>query len=102
MGHKRLRLRWWNVWEPLLLLGGLLVLEDQAPLSPGGHQIAVLAIALLVIGWLWCTRGVHVIEDNEREQAQEGGHLARQHRHTSARSDHRPGDDAGQSLQRHE
>jgi hypothetical protein len=69
MRHKRQGPRWWNVWLPILLLflvGGLLVLEPQAPLSPGGHKIAQMAIALLMYGlvtcWVWCNRVALILE----------------------------------------
>ena len=45
---------------PLFLVVGLLVLEEQAFLSPGEHQIAQMGIALLMYGlamcWLWYNR----------------------------------------------
>ena len=66
MPYRRRGPRWWNVWLPLLLLllGGLLVLEPQGPLSPGGQPIAQLVLALLMYGvvavWLRCNRGALV------------------------------------------
>jgi hypothetical protein len=72
---------WWHVWVPLLLVGGLLVLEPQTPLAPDGHQVAQFLIALLMygvfMGWLWCARGARRHEAYEREQAQEPWHRAR-------------------------
>ena len=82
--------RWWHVWVPLLLVGGLLGLEPQAPLSPGGHQVAQFLIVLLMygvfMGWLWCYRGTHLHEEYECEQAHEHACKARQQRRELAMS----------------
>jgi hypothetical protein len=47
---------------------GLLVLEPQGPLSPAGHPIAQLVLALLMYGvvviWLWGNRST----DMQRRQ----------------------------------
>jgi hypothetical protein len=100
MHHTRQGPRWWNIWLPLLLLllGGLLVLEPQGPLSPGGHPIAQLVLALLMYGvvmlWLRCNRGALVREAYEREQAQERMRVARQQRREPAMSTREPWDDA--------
>lgn len=100
MQYRRQGPRWWNVWLPLLLLllGGLLVLEPQGPLSPGGHSIAQLVLALLIYGvvviWLRCNRGALVNKEYEREQAQERRRAARQQRREPIMSDHEPWDDA--------
>ena len=84
MKHTRQGPRWWNIWLPLLLLGGLLVLEHLAPLSPGGHKIAELAITLFMYGggvcWLRCNRGALVHQEYEREQKRERASKARQPR----------------------
>jgi hypothetical protein len=73
---------------PLFLLGGLLVVAHQAPLSPWGHQIAGAVVALLmyalVVCWLWWTRGTRVIMAHKREQAQEQVHTARKPQRASA------------------
>ena len=72
MRHKRQYPRRWNIWVPLLLLGGLLVLEHQASLSPGGHKVAEIAITLCMYGvvvcWLRRNRGALVHQEYEREQ----------------------------------
>jgi hypothetical protein len=105
MWHTRQGPRWWNIWLAflLLLLGGLLALEPQGPLSPGGHPIAQLVLALLMYGvvviWLWCNRGAIVNKEYEREQAQERRRAARQQRRERMMSDHEPWDDAWQSWQ---
>ena len=82
--------RWWHVWVPLVLVGGLLVLEPQAPLPPGGHQVAQFLIMLLMygvfMGWLWCYRGTHLHEEDEREQVHERARKARQQRRELAMS----------------
>jgi hypothetical protein len=84
MLHTYRGLRWWHVWVPLVLVGGLLGLEPQAPLSPGGHQVAQFLIVLLMygvfMGWLWCYRGTCLHEEYEREQAYERARKARQQR----------------------
>jgi hypothetical protein len=82
--------RWWHVWMPLLLVGGLLGLEPQAPLSPGGHQVAQFLLVLLMygvfMGWVWCSRGAHLQEEYEREQTHEHARQARQQRQEVAMS----------------
>ena len=91
------------VWITLLLCGGLLVLESQATLSPGGHQVALLAMALLMYGlvacWLRHNRGALINEEYEREQ-KEGVYKTIQQRRESALSDYEPWDDAGLPWQR--
>ncbi len=98
MRHTRQGPTWWHVWVPLLGLGGLLVLEHQAPLSPGSHQVAEIAIALLMYGlvvcWLRCNRGALVHAAYEREQKQARMYRVRQQRCEPAMSDHEPWDDA--------
>jgi hypothetical protein len=95
--HRRRGLRWWNIWLPLLLLlfGGLLVLEPQGPLSPGGHPIAQVVLALLIYGamtiWLWCTLVNRVFE---RKQAHERRRAARQQRRERVAGDDEPGEEA--------
>ena len=68
--------RWWSIWFPLFGLGGLLMLEHQASLSPGGHQVAEIALALLmysvVVCWLRYNRGALVHQEYECEQKREG------------------------------
>jgi hypothetical protein len=95
MHGKRPGPTWWHAWVPLLFLGGLLVLEHQAPLSPGGHKLVQLALTLLmygvVVGWLRCNRGALVHEAYEREQ-KEGVEKTTQR--ASAMSDSEPGDAA--------
>lgn len=104
MQHIRQGPRWWHVGVPLLLLGGLLVLEPYAPLSPGGHQVVRLAITLLMYGvvlyWLRCNRGALVNKEYKREQAQERTHTARQWRRESVMSDDEPWDAAELPWQR--
>ena len=105
MWHIRRKPRWWNVWLPLLLLlpGGLLVLEPQGPLSPAGHPIAQLVLALLMYGvvglWLRCNRGAIVHKEYEREQAEERRRAARQQRRQRMLNDREPWDDTWQSWQ---
>ena len=90
MPHTCRGLRWWQVWVPLVLVGGLLVLEPQAPLSPDGHQVTQFLIVLLMYGvfmsWLWCYRGARLHEEDEREQAHERVRKARQQRRALAMS----------------
>src|SRR6266540_1646118 len=96
MPYRRRGPRWWNVWLPflLLLLGGLLVLEPQGPLSPGGQPIAQLVLALLMYSvvavWLRCNRGALVNKEYEREQAQVHTHTAKQQRRNLVMSDDEP------------
>lgn len=98
MQHTRQGPRWWHTWVPFLLLGGLLVLEPHAPLSPGGHQGVQLAITLLMYGvvlyWLRRNRGALVYKEYEREQAQVRTHTARQRRRDLVMGDDEPWDEA--------
>ncbi len=98
MWHTRQGPRWWQVWVPLLLVGGLLALEPRAPLSPGGHQVVQLLIVLLMygvfMGWVWCSRGALINETYEREQAQEWRRRARQQQRALVMSDYEPWEDA--------
>jgi Flp pilus assembly protein TadB len=68
--HKHRGPKWWMLRLLALLMGGLLVLAYQAPLSPGSHQIAQAAIVLLVYGvtvwWLRQHRGAFIHEEQER------------------------------------
>jgi hypothetical protein len=102
MRRTRRGLTWWNAWVPLLVVGGLLVLEPQAPLSPGGHKIALLAMTLLmyvvVMGWLRRNCGALIHEAYEREQ-KEGIYKTVQRE--SAMSDYEPWDDTRLPWQRH-
>jgi hypothetical protein len=103
MRHTRQGPTWWSTWLLLLLLVGLLGLEHQAPLSPGGHQVAQLVIVLFMYGlllcWLWYNRGALVHEAYEREQAQGRVHKARQRRRELALSIHELWDDTWLSWQ---
>ena len=95
MWHTWQRPRWWHVWVPLALVAGLLVLEPQASLAPGGHKVAQFLLALLMygvfVGWMWCTRGTCLQEAYEREQAQEPLRRARQQRRDRSMHAYSPG-----------
>ena len=97
MQHTYRGLRWWQVWGPLVLVGGLLMLEPQAPLSPEGHQVTQFLIVLLMygifMGWLWCYRGSHLHVEDEREQAHEHVRQARQQRRELTMSTYVPWED---------
>ena len=98
MRHTRQGPRWWQTGVLLLLLGGLLALEPQAPLSPGGHKVALLAMALLMYGiaayWLRHNREALINETYAREQAQEWRRRARHQQRALVRSDDTPWEDA--------
>jgi hypothetical protein len=90
-----------NAWVPpilLLLLGGLLVLEAQAPLPPWGRPIVQLVLALLAYGvfrlWLRCNRGALVHKAYEQERAQKCARPFRQQMRVPAMHDDEPWDDA--------
>ena len=89
--------RWWTAWVPLLLVGGPLALEPQLSLSPGGHQLVRLVMALLLFGivvsWLRRNRGALINEAYERER-QERLYKSLQQRRESAMRDEEPWDDA--------
>ena len=46
---------WWMLYALVTAMGGLLVLEFRAPLSPGGHKGVQVGIVLFIYGlvWLW-------------------------------------------------
>ena len=46
---------WWMRYALVPVMGGLLVLEFRAPLSPGGHKGVQVGIVLFIYGlvWLW-------------------------------------------------
>jgi hypothetical protein len=46
---------WWMLYALVPVMGGLLVLEFRAPLSPGWHKGVQIGISLFVYGlvWLW-------------------------------------------------
>jgi hypothetical protein len=46
---------WWMLYALVPVMGGLLVLEFRAPLSPGWHKGVQIGIILFVYGlvWLW-------------------------------------------------
>ena len=94
MRHTHQGPRWWKAGVLLLLLGGLLVLEPQMPLSPGGHKVALLAMTLLMYGivacWLRYNRGALINETYAREQAQEWKRRARQQQRALVMSDDEP------------
>jgi len=98
MHHTRRGPRSWKAWVLLILLGGLLMLEPQVPLSSGGHQLVQLAMMLLMFGvvlyWLRHNRGALVNEAYEREQ-KEGVYKTVGQRQEAAIHDHEPWDDAG-------
>src|SRR5262249_50986788 len=108
MRHTRQGPRWWNVWLPLilLLLGGLLLLEPESPLSPAGHSIVQVVLALLIYGvvviWLRYNRGALLNKEYEREQAQGRAFMARQPRQEPIIHDNEPWDEAWPPWQSHE
>ena len=46
---------WWVLYTLVPLMGGLLILEHRASLSPAGHRFAQIGIVLCIYGlvWLW-------------------------------------------------
>jgi hypothetical protein len=46
---------WWVLYTLVPLMGGLLVLEHRASLSPAGHKFTQLSIVVCIYGlvWLW-------------------------------------------------
>ena len=46
---------WWVLYILVPLMGGLLVLEHQASLSPTGHKFMQISIVVCIYGlaWLW-------------------------------------------------
>jgi ABC-type nickel/cobalt efflux system permease component RcnA len=103
--YRRQGPRWYNIWLPLLLLmlGGLLVLEPQGSLSPAGHPITQIVLALLMYGvvaiWLWCNRRAVLNQAYEHAQAQEHRHAAGQQQRDGGMSDHEPWEEVGPPWQ---
>jgi hypothetical protein len=44
---------WWVLYTLVPLLGGLLMLEHRASLSPAGHKFAQIVIVLCIYGLVW-------------------------------------------------
>jgi hypothetical protein len=55
MTHKRPRPVWCLLYTLGPMMGGLLLVEARAPLSPGGHTAVQVGIVLFIYGlvWLW-------------------------------------------------
>lgn len=69
---------WWRLYALVPLMGGLLMLESYAPLSPGWHECVQIGIVLFVFGlvWVWVrANAVALLEvgydTNDRETVQE-------------------------------
>ena len=64
---------WWMLSALVPLMGGLLVLEYHAPLSPRGHQYVQVGIMLFIYGlvWLWVSARA-IAHDEQDEQSGEG------------------------------
>jgi hypothetical protein len=52
---------YWPLWALLPLLAGLFVVEQRAPVSPGGHTAVQVGIVLCIYGlvWLWLRANTH-------------------------------------------
>ena len=61
---------WWMLYALVPLMGGLLVLEHGASLSPRGHQYAQVGIVLFIYGlvWLWASARA-LAHDNQDKQS---------------------------------
>jgi hypothetical protein len=55
MTHKQPRPAWWLLYTLMPVMGGLLLVESRASLSPGGHKAVQVGIVLFTYGlvWLW-------------------------------------------------
>jgi hypothetical protein len=55
MTGKQPRPAWWLLYTLGPIMGGLLLVESRAPLSPGGHTAVQFGIVLFIYGsvWLW-------------------------------------------------
>jgi hypothetical protein len=59
---------WWMLSALVPVMGGLLVLEVRAPLSPGWHKAVQVGIIVFVYSlvWLWLwANDVAMLQDNE-------------------------------------
>ena len=63
---------WWMLYALVPLMGGLLLLEHRAPLSPRGHQYVQVGIVLFIYGlvWLWVSARA-MAQDEHDEQSLE-------------------------------
>jgi len=76
--YKPRRPAWWQLYALVLLMGGLLMLESYASLSPGWHECVQSGIVLFVFGlvWVWLRANAVALREvgraaNDRETAQE-------------------------------
>lgn len=69
---------WWPLYALVPLMGGLLLLESYASLSPDWHECVQIGIVLFIFGlvWVWLRASAVALRDvgrdtNDRETAQE-------------------------------
>jgi hypothetical protein len=53
MTHTQRRPAWWMLYALVPVMGGLLLLESRASLSPGWHKAVQMGIILFVYGLVW-------------------------------------------------
>jgi hypothetical protein len=53
MTHKQPRPAWWLLYTLMPVMGGLLLVESRASLSPGGHKAVQVGIVLFTYGLVW-------------------------------------------------
>jgi hypothetical protein len=51
--HTQRRPAWWMLYALVPVMGGLLLLESRASLSPGWHKAVQIGIILFVYGLVW-------------------------------------------------
>jgi hypothetical protein len=69
MTHKQRRPAWWMLYAFVLVMGGLLLLESRAALSPGGHKAVQIGIILFVYGlvWVWIWANDVALRHDDRQ-----------------------------------
>jgi hypothetical protein len=82
--HKTRQPAWWMLHALVPVMGGLLVLEFRAPLSPGWHKAVQVGIILFVYSlvwvWLWASDSAMLHDGVNRaplfREARYDGHAA--------------------------
>lgn len=68
--HKQNNPKWWKVYGWMLVMGGLLVVQQQLALTPGWRQVVLVLIVILtysfMFAWIWHNQAALGQEERER------------------------------------